>query len=1003
MKLYKYLMLPVLAALTFTACEEEENGPSKAIIPGSSEIVLPAAATSQNVTIYADGTWIADVTDTWLSIDPTSGTGTMDVVLTADANVTDLAREAKIIVKGASTLNDIEITVTQKMDRFRETSACSVTEAVALKEGNLAKLSECQVMATTKGGFVVSDGKSNIFVQGTASVKAGDKLTLTGDVVAFNGLTAIKLEDAFVASSSEVSYSSAKEVDLSEAYAPGKVELLSATLSYNSGGDLSIDGKKVAAVYNPTSEQNEMAFHKVKITGYYLGTIKDVPAILPVIIEDIEMEAIPYLQFEIETAEFKNANPNFGTNHKFNAKVGGGYIEYVPDDLASSDPDGVWKMDLSGNDPRCTGPWPGDYWDIVGASPVKANSEFKIQFGSRVSATGHKYWMLEYLDGTVWKPVGQTKESTDMPDGENVEYTHAMNKDGGTNIIVDETFSITKNMDNLHVRFRCVTNWQANGKGPLAKRNTGSARLAISSDGSKGDASVVAPQPSILITKMGDGAATVDPEPEYANIELSTNLITFEGTPDAPKSLKVTSDRDFTLKSTVSWLSLSEEGGVADNQTEILVTCEPSELTTLRQGKIIIKSGDSQAEVNVVQSAAGQILEPFISIVGGNSVTVLGEGDEFSVNVQSNTTYEVECVDEWLSQIEAPQTKALVEVQPYSFKAAVNMTGVARTGHVRFFNKDLGIEAIVNVNQENFEPRITVLGGAVKISGTGATVSYSIDSNISFEASSSESWISLPASSGVSGTYSIPVVFEANTGSDVRTGTVTLANAEYGYTKTIDVVQYAAGIVFEDDFSWMQALVSEYQAAGTKIGMSVETNDPGASAPNCYSATPKLLAELISQGYIDIHPEWKVIYPQECYWKFSKTSDKAASTNGKYNVTGFILPELTGLGTALTVNFKWACHRRVVSGVDETDPVKLVVEVVKDIKADGKTAATYTVVYTSDPIETAQPLGQMEWQYASVVIPDVPEGCRILIHPENMKPENNTVNRWYIDDIKITK
>lgn len=701
MKLYKYLMLPVLAALTFTACEEEENGPSKAIIPGYSEIVLPAAATSQNVTIYADGTWIADVTDTWLSIDPTSGTGTMDVVLTADANVTDLAREAKIIVKGASTLNDIEITVTQKMDRFRETSACSVTEAVALKEGNLAKLSECQVMATTKGGFVVSDGKSNIFVQGTASVKAGDKLTLTGDVVAFNGLTAIKLEDAFVASSSEVSYSSAKEVDLSEAYAPGKVELLSATLSYNSGGDLSIDGKKVAAVYNPTSEQNEMAFHKVKITGYYLGTIKDVPAILPVIIEDIEMEAIPYLQFEIETAEFKNANPNFGTNHKFNAKVGGGYIEYVPDDLASSDPDGVWKMDLSGNDPRCTGPWPGDYWDIVGASPVKANSEFKIQFGSRVSATGHKYWMLEYLDGTVWKPVGQTKESTDMPDGENVEYTHAMNKDGGTNIIVDETFSITKNMDNLHVRFRCVTNWQANGKGPLAKRNTGSARLAISSDGSKGDASVVAPQPSILITKMGDGAATVDPEPEYANIELSTNLITFEGTPDAPKSLKVTSDRDFTLKSTVSWLSLSEEGGVADNQTEILVTCEPSELTTLRQGKIIIKSGDSQAEVNVVQSAAGQILEPFISIVGGNELTVKGEAAEKTVTIQANVPYEIEVVEgaEWIAAAKV-ETKALVEMTDIVLTISENKRSDPRTGAVRVYNEANKLSAYLTVVQE---------------------------------------------------------------------------------------------------------------------------------------------------------------------------------------------------------------------------------------------------------------------------------------------------------------
>ena len=187
MKLFRYLLVIVFSTVVIASCGNEEAKESKAILAGDSEITLPATETTKAVTIYADGTWAADVTDTWLSIEPASGQGTVDVALTVDANLSDAEREAKIIVKGASTLNDVEISVRQKMDRFRDTGAKTVTESLALKEGDLAKLSECQVMALDSKGFVVSDGTNNVFVLGSDhALKDGCKLNLTGDDVAIN-------------------------------------------------------------------------------------------------------------------------------------------------------------------------------------------------------------------------------------------------------------------------------------------------------------------------------------------------------------------------------------------------------------------------------------------------------------------------------------------------------------------------------------------------------------------------------------------------------------------------------------------------------------------------------------------------------------------------------------------------------------------------------------------------------------------------------------------------
>ena len=225
--------------------------------------------------------------------------------------------------------------------------------------------------------------------------------------------------------------------------------------------------------------------------------------------------------------------------------------------------------------------------------------------------------------------------------------------------------------------------------------------------------------------------------------------------------------------------------------------------------------------------------------------------------------------------------------------------------------------------------------------------------------------------------------------------------------------QEAEKVFFEDDFSWMTPLIEEYNKTASKpIGKSVETNDPGAEAPNGYGAAVSIITGFYEKGYVDIHPEWKVMYPQDAYWKMGKTCDKKVDENGKYNVTGIVLPDFLSKTKAskVKVTFNWACHRRVLNSgkeneTKETDPVKVVVEVIKNLSyvTDASKAATYDVVSTSSAFETQQPVDKMEWQTASVVLEGLSDGDRILIRPENMKPAKSTVNRWYIDNIKVTE
>ena len=134
------------------------------------------------------------------------------------------------------------------------------------------------------------------------------------------------------------------------------------------------------------------------------------------------------------------------------------------------------KLDIQALNPRVTGAWPGDYCQFKVPGVVSKGKKVRITFETRTSATNPKYWKLIYLDGNEWKAAAEIK--TDKVEGTDVEYTHAMNADGATNVKVDATVTYSVKTENVVFRFVCQSAMGAGGD-MLTAPNGGTWRLAV--------------------------------------------------------------------------------------------------------------------------------------------------------------------------------------------------------------------------------------------------------------------------------------------------------------------------------------------------------------------------------------------------------------------------------------------------------------------------------------------------------------------------------------------
>ena len=672
--------------------QKEEIGEAKAVGANESYVVFAATgAPSQTLSVYADGSWAVDVNQPWIQVSPMTGQGmgsiTVSVADNATGGVIDSPREGTIILQGRFRERRMVITVHQNGDNYYGVEEQTLAQVAALDDDAYAKVPDAQVVALSQNGFIAADESASLYVQGTGPA-LGDKLSFNGKKISVNGAPAFEMDEFQVNGNSAVVYPEAKDITASlDGYDPNVTEYVSLSASLV-GTTIWVNSDVQIPILDPLEslELGAMDLHKVVFKGYGVGT-----SMLVVSAEDGGMDEalIPYpLRFKVRVDGINYSTATWSETSRIQPVQGLGYIEYVPFDLENTDGNNKYKLDVSDKSPRVTGPWPGDYWLFYGNGAIKAGSEVRIAFEARTSATGHKFWLLEFLDGDQWRPACETLTTNET--GEEITYSHAMNADGATNVKANYVVKYRKNSEHAQFRFRCLANWQASGAGPLEKRNGGSARLTVT------DVTDETYQPIIEIVKEGNG---IEKDPVYADIQVDPELLTFNGTPGAPKELKVTSDYDWTISTAYDWLHLDVEGGVAGEETTVTVTCDESELPELREGTIRIVSEDSEKVIHVVQSAAGQMLDPFISVVNGNQREVGYEAGEAIIRVQGNVDVEAETAEPWL-RIAPADTRALVEWTEFKLSYEENTAEqTPRTGVVRFFNAEKKLESILTVTQ----------------------------------------------------------------------------------------------------------------------------------------------------------------------------------------------------------------------------------------------------------------------------------------------------------------
>lgn len=982
-----------LAVLPIFGCSEEEYVKPSALLSESSLTFEAIGAEPQSLTIASDEAWFIDVDADWITVDPTSGTNTVDVTVSVTDNVANGAmaapREGTLTIANNRGYS-IRTVIYQKGDNYLGVEEMPISKIFTLDDGLFAKVAEAQVVALTSDGFVATDESASIYVSYKGEIAIGDKVSLAGEKVTLYGNAALEAGGVTVKSNAEVTR-------------PEPVDLLS-----------NLDPSKANVVTYVTVEAGLLG-HELKFEQSLPVAIKLLdPRAGVVDIESVNMHNISVKAYVLGlsdgelTLAVTDVQDN-GINDSLNA--------YFYDDFSWMksyiDASGV-RVDDSVGDNNSGGEAPNLRSNDALSGLLKALTDKgyeDLNPNSKVIYAQKYYWKFgKTSTATVNNNNGMILPKQDFKGDElinvDLDFDWAAHMTGSGNIDkvqivveltgkgffdngtqISDPFVTTQEKGHLEWQHATVT----------AKGVNNTTRFIIRP---AEYASVTPDQQRWHLDniKIADSDIPYS-DPVYAKVIVSDDVITFEGTPDKPYELKIESDNPWTLTkgSDADWLSLDVIEGPAGEETTVKITCEPSTSSKLRHAVITLASADTRKNIHVVQSAAGGELDPLISISTGNTVEVLGQGAEFTAKIQSNVEFETEINGSWITEVSTPATKAVVETVSKTFKAEPNLTGTDRTGTIRFFKDN--IESVLTVKQAKFEPSITVTyPGVNTIAGIGETRKFNIVSNVPFTVTA-PSWVKLPAMNiPAAGTYPVDVTFEANSGT-ARTGQVVFKNAEYNYTYTVDVAQAAAGVCFFDDFGWLTPLIDTYTAAGGKVGDTIG-NKKDDSAINIYGDAVKAftLPAFANAGYEDMNPSLELIYLQDKYLKFNKTGGKNTSIR---------LPKLPlTSATDVTVEFD---HAAMVQGSGKVDDSGVVVVIEGDGQFENGTKY-------SDVLKVDQPTGTYSWTHSSAKIKGATANTRLVVVMYRVLVKDDSGNytgsynykvsgagRIFIDNINIHK
>lgn len=861
------LCAAALAVLPIFGCSEEEYVKPSALLSESSLTFEAIGAEPQSLTIASDEAWFIDVDADWITVDPTSGTNTVDVTVSVTDNVANGAvaapREGTLTIANNRGYS-IRTVIYQKGDTYLGVAESTVTEAAAFEDGTVAKIRDAQVMAVAKTGFVIGDGQTNMYVEGERSVTAGDIVQLSGKCAVKGGVPAFVVDGLEVGQNAELRPAEPVVVDgTSTSYPFDKVTYakVSGTII---GNLLRLSGGVNCKIIDPVESvgATELNVHKVEALCYYVGTFDKQYAFVIFSLKDNGVDdtvgkPLPYSDdFSWLAPYIELANSKLPEASKISDCVG----------AVTSSADGCANIYTTLKDNGC---------DVLGELRSRGytdlNPGFKtiylqdayFKFGKTNSQSGLTLPLFK-IDGEQ-DIVVSFRWCSQMQGSGKIDDTHMVVAiDGPGTVVTAKGTDGAKISDPLaHSQKQGQMMWQdamftIKGATTATAITIRSNEFGSSDDVVKGVFRYYLDDIEVMLAA---DAVTADIKVEG----IENDLITFEGTPAAPVKFNVTSSAAFKVSSSANWLHVENGEGGAGQTNEVTVTCDQSELSVLRKAEITVKSGVSTKKIQVVQSAAGQTLKPFISIAGGNYFNIDATDLSFKVKVQHNVDYTIQIPDEvkWVS-VEPIETKGLVEETDLILYTAANVETTPRTATIY----------LVNVAESLIVPIVVNQGPA---------------------APSGESRISWTFSKDLMGTYKD--AFEKNNSLPATKGK--------GYISWVDLEENVA-LDVDKKKSKVIGGTGEPYITGAWVGDYWEFAVPGVTA----SAGAKINFNGVTRCSGSGHKYWAMMYNVGGEWEYVKET-KTETETGKNVVYTHILTKKNQT-VSETVKLKSAINNQTV-------------------------------------------------------------------------------------------
>ena len=217
------------------------------------------------------------------------------------------------------------------------------------------------------------------------------------------------------------------------------------------------------------------------------------------------------------------------------------------------------------------------------------------------------------------------------------------------------------------------------------------------------------------ISQEGD-----NPEEIYLNVYYDDIVFPSEGGEDY---FDIDTNTDWVIDNDADWLTIEPKEGNGYNY--ITLTATASDVYDDRNTVITVKAGDKTESFTVTQKYAEALL------VTKNKFDIPQEGGNFTLEVQSNISYEIQIdydSQSWITEI--PGSKALT-TYTHTYSVSENPNTANREGNITITG-DNGYKEVVNIFQAQID-ELVLSETEFTVPGKGGEISVYLRANVDYE------------------------------------------------------------------------------------------------------------------------------------------------------------------------------------------------------------------------------------------------------------------------------